>query len=54
MGVLTTDGQFHALWNTEVTWGLENDVTGLRGTVAGVEEGEVSESVLIGGEGVVR
>jgi hypothetical protein len=53
-GVLTADCQFHGPWNAEVAWGLKNDVAGLRGTVAGAEEGEVSKGVLVGREGVVR
>ena len=53
-GVPTADCQFHGPWNAEVTWGLEDDVVGLQGAVASVEEGEVSKSVLIGGEGVLR
>ena len=53
-GVLTVDCQFHGPWNAEVAWGLKNDVAGLQDTVAGAEEGEVSEVMLVGCEGVVR
>ena len=52
-GVLTTDGQFHGPWNTEVAWGLENDTAGLQSAVTSAEEGEVSKGMLIGGEGVL-
>ena len=52
MGVLTADHQFHGPWNAEVAWGLEDDAAGLRGAVAGVEEGEVSKGMLIGSEGM--
>ena len=54
MGVLAVDCQLHGPWNTEVAWGLEDDVVGSWGTVASAEEGEVSKSMLIGCEGVVR
>ena len=53
VGVLTADCQLHGPWNTEVAWGLEDDVVGLRGAVASVEEGEVSKTVLVGCEGVM-
>ena len=52
-GVLTTDGQFHGPWNTEVAWGLENDTAGLWGAVTSAEEGEVSKAVLVGSEGMM-
>ena len=54
MGIPTVDRQLHGPWNAEVAWGLEDDVVGSQGAVASAEEGEVSESVLIGGEGVLR
>jgi hypothetical protein len=53
-GILTANGQFHGPWDAEVTWGLEDDVAGSWGAVAGTEEGEVSEGMLVGGEGVAR
>ena len=54
VGVLTMDCQFHGPWDAEVTWGLDNDIAGPWGAVAGTEEGEVSGGVLVGGEGVAR
>ena len=48
---MTADGQFHGPWDTEVTWGLENDTVGSRGAVTSTEEGEVSKAMLIGCEG---
>ena len=54
VGVLTVDCQLHGPWNAEVAWGLEDDVVGSQGTMASAEEREVSKSVLIGGEGVLR
>ena len=53
-GVPAADCQLHGPWNAEVAWGLEDDVVGSQGAVASAEEGEVSENVLIGGEGVLR
>ena len=53
-GVLTAYCQLHGPWNTEVAWGLEDDVVGSRGAVTSVEEGEVSKAMLIGSEGVAR
>jgi hypothetical protein len=35
-----------------VAWGLEDNVVGSQGAMASAEEGEVSEGVLIGCEGV--
>ena len=52
VGVLAADCQFHGPWNAEVTWGLEDNAAGSRGTVAGAEEGEVSKGMLIGRESV--
>jgi hypothetical protein len=50
--VLTVGCQLQGPWNTEVAWGLEDNVVGSRGAVASAEEGEVSEGMLIGCEGV--
>jgi hypothetical protein len=47
------DHQFHGPWNAEIAWGLKDDAVGLWGAVTGVEEGEVSEGVLIRSEGVM-
>ena len=52
--VLTAGCQLQGPWNTEVTWGPEDNVVGSRGAVTSAKEGEVSEDVLIGGEGVLR
>ena len=52
--VLTAGCQLQGPLNTEVAWGLEDNVVGSQGAVASAEEGEVSESMLIGCEDVVR